>query len=319
MAEFGHGTGARGGTVHRWAVAAVVLTFLLLIAGGLVTSRDAGLAVPDWPLSYGTLNPPRWYAIENVRTEHGHRLIAGFVALFTLVVGVQVLRHDARPAARRLAVAAAGAVLLQAGLGGLRVLHLSLDLAMVHAYIAQMFFCLVVALATITSPRWPSAAPYRRVAPVPRGFRAAALATITLVLAQLVLGILLRHLGPAVRPLLQSAVFWGHLTVAAGVCASTIVLWRLAEADPAGELARRVRLLLTLVAVQIVLGFGTFFVTDVVAAGRTATVLESWLPTLHVAIGAAVLASSTAIALHAQARASSQHRLEVSVRVAEAR
>ena len=59
--------------VHRVAVVTLAATFALIIAGALVTSRDAGLAVPDWPLAYGELNPPRWYQIENVRTEHGHR------------------------------------------------------------------------------------------------------------------------------------------------------------------------------------------------------------------------------------------------------
>src|SRR5512134_3274949 len=93
-------------TVHRWTVALVACTFLLLLAGGLVTSRDAGLAVPDWPLSFGTLNPPRWYAIENVRTEHGHRLVAGTVALLTIVVAWRVRVRETRAGVRRLAAAA---------------------------------------------------------------------------------------------------------------------------------------------------------------------------------------------------------------------
>ena len=67
-------------SVTWFARATVVATFVLIIAGGLVTSRDAGLAVPDWPLSFGTLSPPNWWQIDNVRTEHGHRLIAGSVA-----------------------------------------------------------------------------------------------------------------------------------------------------------------------------------------------------------------------------------------------
>jgi heme a synthase len=136
--------------IHRWAVALVAATFVLLVAGGLVTSRDAGLAVPDWPLSFGSINPPHWYAIENVRTEHGHRLVAGCVALLAFAVAWRVRRSPSRPAVRRLAFAALALVLLQAALGGLRVLELSLDLAMLHAALAQIFLALAVSLS---SPR----------------------------------------------------------------------------------------------------------------------------------------------------------------------
>ena len=108
--------------MRRAARFTAALTFLLVLAGGLVTSRNAGLAVPDWPLSFGSLNPPRWYAIENVRTEHGHRLIAACVALSTFVLGWLVYRHEARSWVRKTTALAVFAVILQAVLGGLRVL-----------------------------------------------------------------------------------------------------------------------------------------------------------------------------------------------------
>jgi len=117
---------------HRFAIVTTILTFVLIIAGGLVTSRDAGLAVPDWPLSFGSVNPPRWYAIENVRTEHGHRLIAFCAAVATAFLGLRIRRSERRRSVRILGTVAVVAVLLQAGLGGLRVLNLSLDLAMIH-------------------------------------------------------------------------------------------------------------------------------------------------------------------------------------------
>ena len=62
--------------MFRFAQATAAMTFVLLIAGGLVTSTDSGLAVPDWPLSYGTLLPPM---VGGIRYEHTHRVIAALV------------------------------------------------------------------------------------------------------------------------------------------------------------------------------------------------------------------------------------------------
>ena len=76
---------AQGRGLHRFAVVLAGLVVLLIAAGALVKSKEAGLSVPDWPLSYGSLNPPKWWTIENVRAEHGHRLIAGAVALLTVL------------------------------------------------------------------------------------------------------------------------------------------------------------------------------------------------------------------------------------------
>ena len=64
---------------------AVTLVFCLIFVGGLVTSWQAGMAVPDWPLSFGSLNPEGWWANFPVRLEHGHRLLAACVGV---VVGV---------------------------------------------------------------------------------------------------------------------------------------------------------------------------------------------------------------------------------------
>ena len=288
-------------TLHRWCVALVVCTFLLIIAGGLVTSRDAGLAVPDWPLSYGTLNPPHWYAIENVRTEHGHRLVAGCVALLTVVVAWRAQRLESRRSVRRLALVAVAAVLAQAVLGGLRVLALSVDLAMIHGWLAQMFLCIAVSLAVITSPRWPP-----KPDDPPFSSTIAAVAAVVLVVAQLVIGIVIRHAGAAVRPLAASPLFYAHVLGAAAVLATAVMLATSASARqaPAAYMVRRTRLLAGLVTVQIVLGLGTWIATEPASAGRSATALEAWLPTFHVATGAAVLATALSIALHALAHTS---------------
>ena len=100
-----------------WLTAAA--GFLLVIAGGLVTSTGSGLAVPDWPLSYGTLFPPM---VGGIRFEHSHRVIAATVGLMTLVLTLWVLFADRRRWVRRLAIAALALVVLQGLLGGLTVL-----------------------------------------------------------------------------------------------------------------------------------------------------------------------------------------------------
>ena len=106
--------------VHRFAVFTAACTFLLLIAGALVTSNDAGLSVPDWPLSYGSLTPPM---VGGIFYEHGHRMIASFVGLLSIVLAIWLWRVVAPgPENQRwlrwLGVAALCAVVAQGLLGG---------------------------------------------------------------------------------------------------------------------------------------------------------------------------------------------------------
>lgn len=265
-----------------------------------MTSRDAGLAVPDWPLSFGTLNPPRWLQIVNVRTEHGHRLIAGIVALLTIALAVTARLQRERKAVQRIAAAAAALVLFQALLGGLRVLSLSLDLAMVHALTGQLFLCVIVGIATLTSPHWQST--LRE--PPRRGERGDVTALFSFVLVQLVLGIVIRHLGAEARPLLRHTVFQAHVALALAIVALAI-RWRTIETVSGRRHARRrATQLLGLVLLQFGLGITTYFVIESMSHDRQASALESWLPTLHVTIGAGILASAARSALHAFAHPS---------------
>ena len=140
---------------HRFAVFLSCGVVLLIAAGALVTSKQAGLSVPDWPLSYGGLNPPRWWGIENVRAEHGHRLIAGTVALLTTTLAVWLGRREERRWVRRVGYLAVGAVLAQAALGGITVLFfLPTAVSVSHAALAELFLCLIVTLAVTTSTAW---------------------------------------------------------------------------------------------------------------------------------------------------------------------
>jgi len=284
----------------------VGLTLGLIVAGGLVTSRDAGLAVPDWPLSFGTLNPPKWYAIENVRTEHGHRLFAGSVALMTLALGFLVARRESRRSVRRLATAAMGCVLLQALLGGLRVLELSVDLAMLHACLGQIFFTLVVCLAVVTSPHWEvTTQPDQH--PETGAVRTAAVLAAA-VLLQLALGIVLRHEGAAARPLTGNALFYAHALVAFAIYAASVRLRDLLSGC-GGYLNKRATLLPRLVVGQLGLGVLSFALTEAMTYQRQATFLESWIPTFHVALGASILGLTATLLLHVNHR--STDRLEM--------
>src|SRR6201996_6275265 len=122
--------------LFRWSVLLACCTLLLVVAGGLVTSRDAGLSVPDWPLSYGKLMPKMEGGI---LYEHGHRMIATMVGMFTIVSLVWIFRVERRKWMRMLAIAALLAVIAQGILGGLTVLLLlPWYISSSHASLAQL-------------------------------------------------------------------------------------------------------------------------------------------------------------------------------------
>src|SRR5262245_11443832 len=170
------------------------LTLLLLVAGALVTSNEAGDSVPDWPLSFG-----RWVVgsrqfVGNVRYEYSHRVIAGAVSCVTFLMTLWIWCSSRLRRFRWLALAALVGVLLQAGLGGIRVLFpgQKIPIAMVHALVAQSFFCLVVALGVMTSRGWNYPRP---VKPDSSRFRLRLLTVLAIgsVMIQLLVGAGFRH------------------------------------------------------------------------------------------------------------------------------
>src|SRR6266436_1594912 len=177
-----------GSGLHRLALATAGATFLLLFLGGLVTSTGSGLAVPDWPLSYGQVFPPM---VGGVLFEHGHRLAATAVGCLTIVLALWTVVGEQRPGVRVLGIAMLVAVILQGVLGGVTVLYkLPLAVSVTHACLAQTFFCLTVTLALVTSPAW--SVPRPRRSPVALGVLAGL--TTGAVFGQLVLGALMRHM-----------------------------------------------------------------------------------------------------------------------------
>src|SRR5882672_12033878 len=138
--------------LHRFTVLVAGATFVLIIAGALVTSNDAGLATSDWPLSNVQLFPKM---VGNLFWEHGHRMVATTVGLLTITLAVYLFLKEERPWARRLGLFGLIAVIAQGLLGGLTVkLMLPLAVSAAHATLAQLFFCIMVSLSVFTSTGW---------------------------------------------------------------------------------------------------------------------------------------------------------------------
>ncbi len=183
-------------------------TFLLIIAGGLVTSTKSGLSVPDWPLSYGRLMPPM---VGGIRYEHTHRLIASLVGMMTLALVLWLGFKESRAWVRWTGIAAFGAVVIQGILGGLTVIYLlPAPISIFHACLAQTFFALTVSLAFFTSKECENVndgtryvtgqVPSAKSEPVPAvpgtvdiEIKQPLWMLITLIYLQLILGATLRH------------------------------------------------------------------------------------------------------------------------------
>ncbi len=176
---------------HRFAVLLAACTFLLVIAGGLVTSTGSGLAVPDWPLSFGQVFP----RMEGgVLYEHGHRLVATGVGVLTIVLAVWTARKEPRAPVRALGWGMLAVVVVQGLLGGATVLlRLPDAVSIAHAGVAQVFFSLTVIMAAVTAPVFE-----RRPAPgagAPRSAHGPAIATVVAIYLQILLGAVVRHTG----------------------------------------------------------------------------------------------------------------------------
>lgn len=178
--------------LHRFAVITASCTLLLIVAGGMVTSTGSGLAVPDWPLSYGQVMPPM---VGGIFYEHGHRMIASFVGLLTVILAFWLWRKDPRRWMRILGFVALTAVIVQGILGGLTVLYLlPTAISVSHAALAQSFFCLTALIALFTSPWWFNASPTLDEPTTKRVLQATVLLVIA-VFVQLLLGAVMRHTG----------------------------------------------------------------------------------------------------------------------------
>ena len=204
---------------HCMAVLLVCATFPLIWVGGLVTSYDAGMAVPDWPGTYGynlLLYPwTTWFfGPWDLFIEHGHRLLGATAGILTIGLLITVFRNDDRIWLRNLSVATFLAVLLQGGLGGARVLMDDGRLAMVHGIVGPAFFALCVAMAVFTSRWWQETNWRDHVKTDGSKLQRLAVLTTAFVFIQLMIGAHLRHLPASASPTSFRITVFFHLLMA---------------------------------------------------------------------------------------------------------
>ena len=310
--------------LHRVALLTAAATFPLIFMGGLVTSHGAGMSVPDWPNTYGYnmfLFPPRLW-VGGILYEHTHRLMGSVVGLLSIVLVVVAWKTEPRRWVRWLTAGVLVAVIFQGILGGLRVINVDLDLAIVHACFAQAFFCFAALTAIVTS-RWWKTAPDLSGENADRYLIGLAAACLFAVYAQLVVGAVMRHYnaglaipdlplayGKLLPPTDQNALkeanlsrawqtglapvsmaqVWLHFGHRVGaVIVSALSAWLIAAALRRHRALRTpAALLAVLVAAQVTLGVFT------VLYRKPADVASA-----HVAVGALVLVTTFVILVRA--------------------
>ncbi len=290
-------------SLHRYALLVAVATGILLFVGGLVTSTGSALAVPDWPLSFGKLFPRM---TGGVLFEHGHRMVAATVGLLTVGLAVWTWRVEPRRWVRWLGAAALAAVVLQGVLGGLTVLlKLPVAVAVSHAGLAEIFFCLTVAIALVTGPGWLDA-PAPAVDTGAPSLRTLSAATVGVVYVQILAGALVRHTGAGLAipdfplafgrlwPAVMSPLVAYQLAHRIGAAVVTImVLWTagatLRRHSNTPSLVVPATIQLLLLAFQLYLGAAIIWTRRAVMPTTT-----------HVLSGALLLATSLVLALRAR-------------------
>ena len=289
--------------LHRYAKFVSAATVLLIVAGGLVTSTGSGLAVPDWPTSYGwnMFTFPMKHMVGGIFYEHGHRLIASGVGFLTIILAFWIWRAERRRWMRILGLTALGSVCLQGALGGITVLYfLPTAVSTAHAGLAQIFFCLTVSIALFTSRGWiaPNHEPVDD-----RLLRLVATTTTASIYLQIIIGATMRHsdaglaipdfplvfggiFPPAWTP--QIAIHYAHrvgaLLVTLAIAATVGHVWF--HHARRSELRRPALALACLVLTQVTLG--AFVIWSEKNVG---------INTAHVVVGALTLASSLVLTL----------------------
>lgn len=278
--------------LHRMARLTAGATFLLIVIGGIVTSTESGLAVPDWPTTFGynMFLYPLSEMVGGILYEHSHRLMGSLVGLLTVGLFVALLVRDSRKWLKWLGLAALVAVIVQGVLGGLRVTQINRNFAIVHACLAQAFFALLCGIAWFTSRDWQQDTGEPRIEAAQK-LRRLSLITTCLIYMQLIFGAILRHTGSRLD---------AHLLFAFLVALHIFLLARrmLSVDSEAQRIGQSLSiLLLGLLVIQLMLGTGAFF-AKLTAFGETfATALTVTITTVHVAVGALMLVSSFVLTL----------------------
>jgi len=273
--------------LHRYALLLSFCTLLLVVAGALVTSKDAGLSVPDWPLSYGSLMPPME---GNIVYEHGHRMVATTVGLLTTGLVLWLTLAERRRWLRNLGWIALAAVVIQGVLGGMTVIFmLPKPVSIGHACLAQLFFSTTVAIALFTSESWTRGPRVVDDAGAP-SLHWLALTAPVCVLLQLALGASARHRALGILPHVIGAL------VATGMIlwVTIRVLMRHAEHT---ALRRSALALISMTFLQVFLGIAAYMSRLATADAPQPMPVMVGFTVAHVAVGALTMAASVVLAI----------------------
>lgn len=273
--------------LHRFTVFLAACTLFLLVAGASVTSNEAGLSVPDWPLSYGKVMPDM---TGGVFYEHGHRMVATTVGFLTIILAVWLWRSDHRPWMRKLGWISLVAVIVQGVLGGLTVIYLlPPPVSITHACLAQLFFSTTVAIALFTSPGWKRGAETVIDEGTP-SLRTLAVLAPVVVLVQLALGAAYRHKALGLVPHVVGAL------VVVGVLL-TVALFALQQFPRHEAIKKSAMRMAMLVLLQVFLGIAAYMsrIHTMESAQPMPVMVISTVA--HVAVGALTMAASVVFAI----------------------
>lgn len=309
--------------VHGLAMVLTVAVFPLIWVGGLVTTYDAGMAVPDWPGTYGwnmfAYPVSTWlFGPFDLLVEHSHRLLGSLAGLLSIGLVVAAFRYDPRPWFRWWCVGVLLAVIAQGALGGARVVLDQRTFAMLHGCTGPLFFAIATATAVMSSAWW-LAAPAGQT-PVSRRLAWLATTAVGASYLQLILGAQLRHVTATVSHAAFMGFVHSHLALAAVVLTLglSLALAALLGRGVPGRIRRPAGLLAAVIFVQIGLGIGTWIVnyalpwpemTDGLAGYTIVSkgYWESLIVTAHMATGSLIIALATVASLRTW-RAATSHR-----------
>jgi cytochrome c oxidase assembly protein subunit 15 len=290
--------------LRRFTKLVAFSTLFLIFAGAMVTSTGSGLAVPDWPNTYGwfMFSFPLKHMVGGIFYEHGHRMIAATVGFLTVLQAVWLQLREPKRWMRILGWSAVGAVIAQGILGGLTVIFLLPPaISIAHAGLAEIFFCINVSIAFFASEWFASIGRTEKGdAPV-----AGTNALVGVVYLQILAGALMRHLGAGLAipdfPLAFGrvipqftnaaiAVNFVHRVGALVVAISVVAMYiRLLRFEPRHPLRLVANMLILVVPTQILLGAYTVW------SGK-----QPVITSLHVVTGALTLAFTLILALTAR-------------------
>ncbi len=300
---------------HRFACVAAFTVFLLLVTGGIVTGFEAGLAVPDWPNSFGhnMLLYPLSEMVGGVFYEHAHRLYGMLVGVTTMALAAALFFLDPKRRGwlRALGIIVLLMVCVQGLLGGLRVTgHLTFDsdpgvmnpnthLAVVHGVFGQVVFAAIIAVAAFTSPLWVSDRSPKRALGAGSD-HSMSVALIVLLVLQLALGALYRHFRrDAGDPTSGLEIMFVHIFLAFIVAGVAVFVGGRAASTNRDQpiLPGLGKALMILIGLQILLGFTALVAALHRGTAETIPLTEVIFTSLHQSTGAAILGLATLIAV----------------------